>query len=218
MAALALSFVFILQHESPTPPAKQVEEKNEAARNRETRYKGMTPELYQATYEKVRTAPSEENSPNFMPTNEWYCVGPFGNKITGSTNKFSGRCTDIELDGVPGGHIRIASAQGGLWEFHLAGSPGTPLSDDISSLEIGSFASHPGNSDRIVIGTGEPVGSGGGYVQGVFKTTNKGANWIPAIFDFPPGAVYKIRYGGLGALYYMAAMNGFYRSDDEGFT
>ncbi|CAN5451185.1 hypothetical protein BH10BAC5_BH10BAC5_15620 [soil metagenome] len=175
-----------------------------------------SPEVYRETYLKVMSAPCEHNSPELLPFNTWNCIGPYGIAVTGSQN-YSGRCTDIGFEGLSA--VRVASAQGGLWSFIIAGVIAIPVpkSDEVPSLSIGSFDTDPLDTAKIVIGTGEPRGSGYRNQAGFWKTTNGGTTWTQCAMDFFPYGTYKVRYKqGSSQILYAATQGGFFISTNGG--
>ncbi|MBE2254593.1 MAG: T9SS type A sorting domain-containing protein [Ignavibacteria bacterium] len=107
----------------------------------------------------------------------WISLGPngvwnrFNNQIPA---KFSGKVMQVELGQQ--GNIRVASVSGGLWERFAIGDP-FPISDNIPSLKIGSFATHPFDNQTIYVGTGEVWTNPSNSGMGIYKTTDGGDTW-----------------------------------------
>ncbi|HZT73921.1 MAG TPA: hypothetical protein VE996_09745 [Terriglobales bacterium] len=95
----------------------------------------------------------------------------------------SGRVTAIALDpsDATGNTIYIGAAFGGLWKCTsaLGASPTcTPLTDSQPTLAVGAIAVDPSNPAHLLVGTGEPNGSGDSYYgQGLLESTDGGATW-----------------------------------------
>ncbi|MBS1495129.1 MAG: T9SS type A sorting domain-containing protein [Bacteroidetes bacterium] len=139
-----------------------------------------------------------KNSQVDNASDPWISMGPKGafNRLTQVPgSKFSGKILDIEITNQ--GYFRIGSANGGLWEQLFIGEP-VCLTDNITSQKIGAFASNFLNPDEIYVGTGEIGGGRDG--TGIFKTTNKGVNWVnilPANNSLYLAAVSKVLYNPL---------------------
>jgi len=165
------------------------------------------------TWKEVLSRPTE-NEINDMPVNSWTCIGPYGIRRSSSSELYSGRVLDIEVEGSPS--TRVASASGGLWKF--TGFFPVPMSDQITSLVIGAFATNPGDANQIIVGTGEPYGSGGNGT-GLWRTVNGGTTWTNPLMSPTPEWFYKIRYHpGSNNTIHVASNRGYYRSDNYGDT
>jgi photosystem II stability/assembly factor-like uncharacterized protein len=173
-------------------------------------YTSLTAEQRQNMAREVEMTPDEANA-----VNSWYSWGPFGQRIYGdpSTNYYSGRINDIEVDN--GASTRIAAASGGLWGFFLFFP--IPLSDNLNAtLNFGSFASKPGDANTILAGTGEGYYNNG---AGLFKTTNGGSSYTQISMTPNPTAFYKLRYApGSTTVVHAATSTGYYKSTDGGDT
>ena len=112
------------------------------------RYGAMLPvEIMEETWKEISATPSE-GAPR--SGNSWISLGPVAmNSIFASGTRYTGRILDLGL--TPSG-LRVAGASGGLWQRGLVTTD--PLSDGITSLAVGSFATQPGNDDLILVGTG----------------------------------------------------------------
>jgi len=160
---------------------------------------------------------------------DWELVGPIAMLLQGEGNQYCGRVRDVE--GVTGwDDIRIAAASGGLWETD-PDNPGypVPISDQLESLAIGSFASNPADRDVIVVGTGEPgllsePDPGEFYYihlrtgVGVRRTEDGGQTWSEVnMVGVDPRSVYRIRWDPqVPNRVHLVAHNGYWRSDDGG--
>jgi hypothetical protein len=96
----------------------------------------------------------------------------------------------IDPADTSGNTVLLGGAFGGLWKSTNAGSlnpdpnPGPasvvwePLIDDQPTLAVGAIALRPGNSNTIVVGTGETNNSSDSYYGlGILLSTNGGSTW-----------------------------------------
>jgi photosystem II stability/assembly factor-like uncharacterized protein len=181
--AVLLLFAFIFNTEkNPDTELKENEAKeksNEVSEGEEKEnpaYVKLSVQETAALWEKYESSP--ENSQLDNGVDPWISMGPKGafNRLGQSgTSKFSGKILDIELTNQ--GYFRIGGANGGLWEQLFIGEP-VSLSDGMTSQIIGAFASNFLNTDEIYAGTGEIWVSNARPGTGIFKTTNKGVNWV----------------------------------------
>ena len=128
----------------------------------------------------------------------WVPLGPapLASDATGdggqNYNWVSGRATSVLIDpaDTSGNTVLLGGAFGGLWRSTNAGSlspdpnPGPasvvwqPLIDDQPTLAVGAIALQPGNSNIIVVGTGETNNSSDSYYGlGILLSTNGGSTW-----------------------------------------
>jgi hypothetical protein len=124
----------------------------------------------------------------------WVSLGPspLASDATGNGsqdyNWVSGRATSVLIDpaDATGNTVLLGGAYGGLWKSTNAGSKSaTPglvtwqaLIDDQSTLAVGAIALQPGNSNVILVGTGEANSSGDSYYgMGILRSTDGGATW-----------------------------------------
>jgi hypothetical protein len=128
----------------------------------------------------------------------WLNLGPapLASDATGNGfqdyNWVSGRATSVLVDpaDTTGNTVLLGGAYGGLWKSTNAGSKSaTPdlvswqaLIDDQPSLAVGAIALQPGNSNVILVGTGETNSSGDSYYgMGILRSTDGGATWTQII-------------------------------------
>lgn len=108
---------------------------------------------------------------------------------TGAPNGYgplAGRVTAVAVDqsDATGNTVLVGGAYGGVWRSTNAAATDpttvqwTPLVDDQATLSVGSIALQPGNSNIILIGTGEPNYAGDSYYGvGILRSTDGGATW-----------------------------------------
>jgi hypothetical protein len=128
----------------------------------------------------------------------WTAVGPapLASDATGDGmqdyNWVSGRATSVLIDPADstGNTVLLGGAYGGLWKSTNAGSQSTTpasviwqsLIDDEPTLAVGAIALQPGNSNVILVGTGETNSSTDSYYGlGILRSANGGATWAPPI-------------------------------------
>ena len=124
----------------------------------------------------------------------WAAVGPapLASDATGDGgqdyNWVSGRATSVLIDpaDTSGNTVLLGGAYGGLWKSTNAGSLSSnpaavtwqPLIDDQATLAVGAIALQPGNSNVILVGTGETDNSADSYYgMGILRSTNGGSTW-----------------------------------------
>jgi hypothetical protein len=135
-----------------------------------------------------RLAGTTANQP--LVPSAWVSLGPSplaSNAGNGQDyNWVSGRATSVVIDhgDATGNTVLLGGAYGGLWRSTnaLAASPAsvvwTPLLDNEPSLAIGAIALQPGNSNIILVGTGETNSSGDSYYgMGMMRSTDGGTTW-----------------------------------------
>src|ERR1700720_380887 len=134
-------------------------------------------------------APSPD-SPSII----WVPLGPapLASDATGNGgqdyNWVSGRATSVLIDPADntGNTVLLGGAYGGLWRSTNAGSQNSnpslvtwqPLIDDQPTLAVGAIALQPGNSNVILVGTGETNSSGDSYYGlGILRSPDAGVTW-----------------------------------------
>jgi len=155
----------------------------------------------------------EEKTVDSKALTYWTVKGPNFVNLPGSpTSNWTGRILDIEVEN--GASTRLASASGGLWGFALIFP--VCLSDNMNTMVVSSFDSHPSNANTILVGTGEEGVRTG---NGLWKTTNNGSNWtvVPLTGIFYPNFIYKVRYDPVNPnIIYVASDTGFFKSTNSG--
>ena len=124
----------------------------------------------------------------------WVPLGPapLASDATGDGgqdyNWVSGRATSVLIDpaDTSGNTVLLGGAYGGLWKSTNAGnlSPNPaavvwqPLIDDQPTLAVGAIALQPGNSNVILVGTGETNNSADSYYGlGILRSADGGSTW-----------------------------------------
>jgi hypothetical protein len=103
-------------------------------------------------------------------------------------NWVSGRATSVLIDPADssGNTVLLGGAYGGLWKSINAGNQSSSpasvvwqsLIDDQPTLAVGAIALQPGNSNVILVGTGETNNSSDSYYGlGILRSTNGGSSW-----------------------------------------
>lgn len=154
-----------------------------------------------------------ENDFGDAVVNNWVFKGPYSaDSRSWPGMKICGRIRDIEIENVPS--LRAAGATGGLFSSVLFFP--YPVSDNITTLSIGSFATSPVDSAVILLGTGEPEYYPG---NGMWRTANGGQNWTQ-VASFPnSGQIREIRFQpGSGTTVHAVCSNGYYKSVDGGIN
>ena len=134
-------------------------------------------------------------TPASASTAVWTPLGPapLASDATGDGgqdyNWVSGRATSVLIDpaDTSGNTVLLGGAYGGLWKSTNAGSQSSspasvtwqPLIDDQPTLAVGAIALQPGNSNVILVGTGETDNSGDSYYGlGILRSTDGGSTWM----------------------------------------
>ncbi|HEX9119663.1 MAG TPA: hypothetical protein VF840_03910, partial [Terriglobales bacterium] len=165
--------------------------------------------------------------PNSPP---WSFLGPaptataaFNNLKQQNYGPAVGRVTAVAVDqgDTSGNTVYIGGASGGLWKTTNAVSAPrtcdsngvctanvgwTPLTDGQATPTVGSIALQPGNSNLILVGSGEANNSADSYYGlGILRSTDAGANWSLISSACPssnptcgPADPLRISFHGLG--------------------
>ena len=124
----------------------------------------------------------------------WVGLGPAPLASDATGNGFqdydwvSGRATSVLIDTSDntGNTVLLGGAYGGLWRSTVAGNKSSDpslvtwqaLIDDQPTLAVGAIALQPGNSNVILVGTGETNSSGDSYYGlGILRSTDGGSAW-----------------------------------------
>ncbi|NNF18838.1 MAG: hypothetical protein HKN61_03605 [Flavobacteriaceae bacterium] len=138
----------------------------------------------------------------------------------------SGRINDMEVHPTDSRIIYAGAAGGGLWKSNNAGTTFTPIFDE-HPQSIGAIAVDPNDPDNTVyVGTGETWTRNSVTIgDGLYKTTDGGANWKKIGFDHSerianiivnPENSQEIYVGVLGALWGDNEERGVFKSVDGG--
>jgi hypothetical protein len=152
-----------------------------------------------ATAQKMRatgtlTGSASTSEPAASGSTVWVPLGPapLASDATGDGgqdyNWVSGRATSVLIDPADstGNTVLLGGAYGGLWKSTNAGSQNSnpawvvwqALIDDQPTLAVGAIALQPGNSNVILVGTGETNSSGDSYYGlGILRSGDGGATW-----------------------------------------
>jgi len=138
---------------------------------------------------------SESGAPGSSTSSTvWTAVGPapLASDATGdggqNYNWVSGRATSVVIDpaDASGNTVLLGGAYGGLWKSTNAGSLNSnpasvtwlALVDDQPTLAVGAIALQPGNSNVIVVGTGETNSTSDSYYGlGILRSADGGSTW-----------------------------------------
>lgn len=127
-----------------------------------------------------------------LQTSGWTELGPAPLKsvtTTGDDQDYglvTGRATVVAVDqnDPTGNTVYLGGAYGGVWKSNSAANPDlskvfwTPIIDDQPTIAVGAIAIKPGNSNIVLIGTGEPNSSSDSYYGlGVLRSTDGGNSW-----------------------------------------
>ena len=150
----------------------------------------------------------------------WTAVGPapLASDATGDGGQdyswVSGRATSVLIDPADssGNTVLLGGAYGGLWKSTNAGNQSSSpasvtwqaLIDDQATLAVGAIALQPGDSNVILVGTGETNSSGDSYYGlGILRSADGGSTWtqITGIGQTPDRSLMgigfsKIAFGG----------------------
>lgn len=106
-------------------------------------------------------------------------------------NLVSGRAIAVAIDpaDTSGNTVFVGGAFGGLWKSVNGADPSgpgavvwQPLLDNQPSLAVGAVALQPGNSNLILVGTGEANSAGDSYYGvGILRSTDGGITWSQPI-------------------------------------
>ena len=90
----------------------------------------------------------------------------------------SGRIADIAIHPTDHSIWYVAVGSGGVWKTVNAGTTWEPIFDDVSVYSTGCVVIDPSNPHTVWVGTGENVGGRHvGFGDGIYKSTDGGANW-----------------------------------------
>lgn len=119
----------------------------------------------------------------------WQALGPAPISGMGNIGNASGRISAVTVDqsDTTGNTVLVGGAYGGVWRSTNAAAADpttvtwTALYDadpNVASLAVGAISQQPGNSNVILVGSGEPTNSLLSYYgMGILRSTDGGANW-----------------------------------------
>ena len=168
----------------------------------------LSPEFLERAWDELERVPAEESA--LSAVNTWQLKGPLTMQQA-SGARWTGRVLDVEFP--PGQPVRVAAASGGLWTYEFLFP--IPLSDDVTSLAVGSVATNPNDPDHIIIGTGEL------YVRtgtGIWETRDRGATWQQRLTGTEMNSCVRVRWDPHNAMRVYAVGSGAWRSTDAGLT
>jgi len=160
------------------------------------RLRAYQQKLYLRALNRLRAHTADSSSTllrpeSVLPSPSWTNLGPvplnsdysgFGSQDYGLV---SGRVSSITVDpnDATGNTVYAGSAYGGVWKTtNGTAVPGsvnwTPIMDDQPTLAVGAIAVQPGNSNVLLVGTGEPNQSGDSYYGlGILRSIDGGITW-----------------------------------------
>jgi hypothetical protein len=118
----------------------------------------------------------------------------------------AGRVTAIAVDqsDPTGNTVLAAGAYGGVWRSTNAAVSDptlvqwTPLIDDQPTLAVGAIALQPGNSNVVLVGTGEPnYGFDSYFGLGILRSTDGGKSWNTISTASTPSYTYSLYGSGV---------------------
>jgi hypothetical protein len=157
--------------------------------------RAASPFLSYSTSSLISTYPAQQSVDGAPASSTgWVPVGPapLASDATGDGmqdyNWVSGRATSVLIDSADatGNTVLLGGAYGGLWKSTNAGSLNSnpalvtwrALIDDEPTLAVGAIALQPGNSNVILVGTGETNSSGDSYYGlGILRSADGGSTW-----------------------------------------
>ncbi len=157
----------------------------------------------------------------------WVAVGPIGaptGSVFGLPRK-AGRDNFVTFHPTNPSIMFVGAAGGGLWQTTNGGTSWTTNTDNLPVLACSDLAIDPNNTNIMYLATGGandllsayPVPS-----DGVYKTTDGGATWVPSGLGFTLNqgrVVHKIVLDPTNSQIVFAATNiGIYRSINAGAT
>ena len=157
-------------------------------------------------WKKAQQARNNNNSAQAEP---WELVGPLN---------IGGRITDIEMVSGADEVIYVGAASGGIFKSIDNGTSWEPIFDDQPMLAIGDIATISGDSEFVVVGTGE-VNAGGGSLaydgDGVYVSTDGGTSWESKGLE-EVGSIGKVLVDPADTnVMYVGAMGPLFKNDDN---
>lgn len=166
----------------------------------------LSAQYLEEMHDALSRMPSEDMTARGV--NSWQLKGPL-TMTQPSGARWTGRVLDIEAPG--NAPIRVAAASGGLWTYEFLFP--IPLSDEVTSLAVGSVATDPADPDHIIIGTGEWDSRTG---TGVWETRDGGDTWEQRITGGQMPFCVRVRFDPHDNQRVFAIGSGVWRSTDGG--
>ncbi len=147
-----------------------------------------------------------------MAISAWEWLGP-GN--------IGGRTRAVVIDHANPSVMYAGGVSGGVWKTLNGGASWAPLNDFLASIQIGSLAMDPNDSQTIWIGTGEGVIGGSPRGDGVFVSNDGGATFSQLssttgnAFDYVNRIVFA---PGSSTTAMVATNSGLFLTEDAGNT
>ncbi len=175
LALLATGLVLLLAN--PLVERFQAEEKTEPGAMEPTDwfYRQRAFPIGEINYEAVQEAHDQAR----VMRNESRARGGGNWEFAGPTN-IGGRVSAIAAEDFS--TFYVGTGSGGVFKTVDGGASFVSVGDDVLSLSIGDVALDPSNDQTVYVGTGESNGGGGSLTyggQGIFRSTNGGADWTP---------------------------------------
>lgn len=114
-------------------------------------------------HEQVKTMRTQIVATAGLDSTNWESIGP-GN--------IGGRIRSLAFDPDNSNRIYAGGVTGGVWLSENGGQSWTATDDFMDNLAVATIIFDPTNSNILYVGTGERVRG-----NGIFKSTDKGANW-----------------------------------------
>ncbi len=170
-----------------------------------------------------------EPVPNWQPGGDinpagslmtWSFVGPrpMSSEYWSGETDAGGRLAGIAPHPTDPNICYIATASGGVWKTTNGGTNWNPITDELSILNCGWITIDPSNHNTIYLGTGEYVQGSTG--DGIFRSTDAGANWTRIATAAQVGnQISKIYVHPTNPqIIHATSTSGYYRSTDGGAT
>lgn len=227
LACLAIGFIWVFTSENDIQNDQRLFKKegignalNSYFLQRAYPYDNIPTKRIQQAYQKFQQDNQIKSS-----ANPWELMGP---------ENFSGRTLCLAFNNENPNTLFAGSASGGLWRSYTLGAGAASwhqVNFPAGSNSIGSIATHPTDSNIIIVGTGEVynyqyVGSGehvwmtrGIPGVGMFKTTDYGATWTQVqVLNLDDLQSFNmIKYDPNNSnIVYAGGTNGLYKSTDAG--
>jgi len=147
-----------------------------------------------AAHAESKQSATHTTGGSFTTSQTWSLLGPspIVSNLSGSPTAdydygpVVGRVTALFVDpaDATGNTVYLSGATGGLWRSTNAAATTassvtwSPLLDGQPTLSVGAIGVQPGNSNLIILGTGEPDFSiDSYYALGLLRSTDSGATW-----------------------------------------